>query len=270
MRSTILFLLIMAFYCKAKVTEKSASEYFRKQLTSKGISFERIDANGNYIVKHAGTEYTVSLENASTNAVRDNSLSHIDTLVASIPVTQIDFQDFEKIKHQIFPSYESNEVITGAAVTDVFSEKALLRYVIFQENNLVYIDQDHLKQWSLSLPKLKNQAFVNLEKEFDRSEIEVSDIDGRKLYHINTSFPLKSTFLGTKKFYSKMSVKLGSDILAVMPVRDFCYFFSNADKEFFLARIGQTVQKEYAESGYKISKELFQINSSGIKPIGTF
>lgn len=270
MRFIAILLVIMLSNCKVKVTEQSAAEYFKKQLGDKGISIERIDTDGNYVVKHQGAEYIISLENASSNAIRDNSMSHIDTLVSSIPVTQKEFKNFAEIRMQIFPSYESKEFFTGNAVNDAFSEKALVRFVIFQDGKLIYIGKNDLKQWNLDVPKLKSLAFANLETEFNKSEIEVSEIEGRKLYHINADFPLKSTFLGTKKFYSKLSPKLGRDIYAVMPVRDFCYFFSGADKDFFLSRIGQTVQKEYAESGYKISKELFQINSSGVKPVGTF
>jgi len=81
---------------------------------------------------------------------------------------------------------------------------------------------------------------------------------------------LKSALLFSTNLKQKVSSIIGWPIYCVLPVRDFCYIFSASDKDKLINELGQTVVKEYNESGYEITKEIIKISYDGIEAIGKY
>jgi hypothetical protein len=68
----------------------------------------------------------------------------------------------------------------------------------------------------------------------------------------------------------KLNKDFGFPFYAVIPVRDFCYIFSEKDFEFFSNRIGEVVVEEYKNSGYPITTEILKFTENGIKSVGKY
>jgi hypothetical protein len=62
---------------------------------------------------------------------------------------------------------------------------------------------------------------------------------------------------------------LGWPLFAVMPCRDFVYVL-NCKDEPLLGRMGHVVMREYRESGYPITTEVFELSDRGMRVVGDY
>ena len=69
---------------------------------------------------------------------------------------------------------------------------------------------------------------------------------------------------------SKVKVNFGFPFYAVIPVRDFCYIFSEKDFDFFAGIIGKVVVDEYKKSGYPITTEIIKFSDKGVEAVGKY
>ena len=68
----------------------------------------------------------------------------------------------------------------------------------------------------------------------------------------------------------KIKEEIGLPFYAVIPVRDFCYIFSENDFDFFSKRIGFVVIDEYKKSGYPITTEVLKFTKEGVEAVGKY
>ena len=68
----------------------------------------------------------------------------------------------------------------------------------------------------------------------------------------------------------KVKKEFGFPFYAVIPVRDFCYIFSENDFDFFSDRISQIVVDEYKKSGYPITTEILKFTDKGVEAVGQY
>lgn len=252
------------------MTENDVVQHFREELAKHNIEVGRADQEGFYHVSYAGLEMTVSLENVKLNAIRDNSFSPVDTLVESILSAGTKPATFAEVRGMLIPSLESSTIIVGNSLTEPITKQIELRYLIDKGNQLLYVDSNDIKKWNVSIDQIRSISNKNLDDIYRKAKISSSAVGGHILYYFETGFPLKSTFIISKTFVETYLQKFGGDFYAVLPTRDFCYFFSGADKDYFLPRLGSTVKKEYSDSGYKVSEEVVKIGKDGIEAIGSY
>ena len=95
--------------------------------------------------------------------------------------------------------------------------------------------------------------------------------DGTLLAYFDTPFEeLKAALVFSNNLKEKISPILGWPVYCVLPVRDFCYLFSEVDMEALVESLAATVVKEYNESGYEITTEIIKISDNGIEAIGKY
>ncbi|HID66410.1 MAG TPA: hypothetical protein EYP32_06335 [Aquificaceae bacterium] len=68
----------------------------------------------------------------------------------------------------------------------------------------------------------------------------------------------------------KVKTDFSYPFFAVIPVRDFCYIFSENDFQFFASKIGKVVVDEYKKSGYQITTEILKFTEKGIEAVGKY
>jgi hypothetical protein len=105
----------------------------------------------------------------------------------------------------------------------------------------------------------------------DESSIETTETDdGLRLAFFETSIEgVKSALLFSELLKEKVEAVLGWPIYCVLPVRDFCYMFSEKDDE-LLSRLGEIVLEEYSKSAYPVTTEALLISDEGIKTVGKY
>jgi hypothetical protein len=105
----------------------------------------------------------------------------------------------------------------------------------------------------------------------EQTDILFDDIEGRKLGQINVALTsLKGSLLFASGMKNKIERALGFPFYAVLPVRDFCYLFSENDLDFFTGRIGNIVVEEYKQSGYPITTEILKFSDKGVEGVGKY
>ncbi|HEY5750963.1 MAG TPA: hypothetical protein VIU12_33095 [Chryseolinea sp.] len=245
---------------------------FKIQIEKQGMKIDSIDETGLIHISQGEVTLKVSLDNVRRNYERDKDKSHISDLVQTlmsysieIPSTWADAK--ADIYISLFPnSFAFNDFINHK-ITDEFSKV----YVHSSDGKFTWITTDDLKTWEISETELDRQANSNADNLLAKTKIEVETIESHKLGLIEVEHvTLKGALLFAPAMKEKVKEEFGFPFYAVIPVRDFCYIFSEKDYNFFSERIGKVVVDEYKQSGYPITTELLKFSDKGVEAIGQY
>ena len=152
-------------------------------------------------------------------------------------------------------------------VTDEFSKV----YMISSDTNQIFLSKDNLAKWNITEKDLDLQANTNADNLLLNSELSFDTIENRKLGIIKIeNETLKPALLFAPMMKEKAKKDFGFPFYAVIPVRDFCYIFSENDFDFFSGRIGNIVVNEYKKSGYPITTEILKFTNKGVETVGLY
>ena len=167
----------------------------------------------------------------------------------------------------LFPNdYEFKDFL-HSKITDEFSKV----YVYSGQDKLTWITADDLKKWNISTADLDKQANSNADKLLSLTSISYDTIENRKLGLIEVKHTsLKAALLFAPTMKEKVKKDFGFPFYAVIPVRDFCYIFSEKDYDFLSDKIGQVVVDEYKKSGYPITTEILKFTDKGVEAVGQY
>ncbi len=127
-----------------------------------------------------------------------------------------------------------------------------------------------LQDWGVSEDAAVAAAGINMDRLLQGKELELAgEIDGMSLGMVPVDSVFKASVIFAPGFKRFVSQKLDWPVLAVIPCRDFIYVLAEKDKA-LLNRMGDVVQREYRESGYPITTEVFRVSDKGIEAIGKF
>ena len=110
-------------------------------------------------------------------------------------------------------------------------------------------------------------AYANMATLLRNTPVQVEIIDDMKLGMFDSESVFKASLIFSPNLKEVLAPKLGWPVYAVIPCRDFVYFFHSKD---LIPRVGKTVVEEYKSSGYPITPDVFVISDSGIEAMGTF
>ena len=236
------------------------------------MRIDLIDEEGLIHILQGDLTLKVSLDNVRKNYERDNDESYISDLVntlvsytTEVPVNWIEAKD--AIYISLFPNdYEFNDFL-HSRMSDEFSKV----YVHSDQDKLTWITADDLVQWNITLLELDEQANSNADKLLEKAEIASDIIENHRLGRIETEYAtLKGALLFAPAMKNKVRDDFGFPYYAVLPVRDFCYIFSENDFDFFAQRIGKVVVDEYKQSGYPITTEILKFTDDGVEAVGKY
>lgn len=246
---------------------------FKRQIEEHNLVIENVDETELISLKIGEETLKISLDNVRKDYNRDNDESYISNfvkLILSSVITEIP-SNWQEAKNDIlisfFPNNYNFEDTICEKVTDEFSKI----YVYYKNDQLTWVTENNLKDWKIDVSTLSNQANKNVDVISNKSKINIENIEGRKLGSIETKYSsFKIATLFSSNFREKIKADFANIFYAVLPVRDFCYIFSEEDFEFFSQRIGDVVVEEYENSGHPITKEVLKFYKGNIESIGTF
>ena len=245
---------------------------FKSQIESKGMKIDSVDENGLIYISQGELTLKISLENVRRNYLRDKDESHISDLVQTLVSYSIALpSNWTEAKDDIFISLFPNDFdfqnFLHVKITDKFSKV----YVHNKQDKLSWINKEDLKKWNISEIELDIQANNNADKLLKTTPINFDTIDNRKLGLIEVeNITLKGALLFAPTMKEKIKEDIGFPFYAVIPVRDFCYIFSEKNFEFFSGRIGKVVVDEYKQSGYPITTEILKFTDKGVEAVGQY
>jgi hypothetical protein len=251
---------------------------FTARLAHYGMVIDTIDDEGLIHIRRGEATLQVSLDNVRKNYARDQDARHIQELVETIVEYDADGigntmpTDWETARPHIFASlYPKDDFDFDDVVHHPLTDAVEKIYLYTGNARHTWISSRNLEEWNVTEDDLIRQANDNADLLLAETEIEIQAIDEHRLGCFNTTRPdLKATLLLAPSLRSRMSPDFGYPFFAVVPVRDFCYIFSEADSEYLLARLGPTVVDEYQESGYPVTTEVLRFSDEGIQAIGRY
>lgn len=260
------------FGCKDDKKKDFVFDEFKSQIESKGMKIDSVDETGLIYISRDELTLKISLDNVRRNYKRDKDKSHISDLVQTLVSYSIELpENWAKAKDEIyislFPNDNDFQDFLKVKITDEFSKV----YVYSADDKLTWITENDLKKWHLTENQLDIQANLNADKLLEKTSIMFDTIENHKLGLIEVEHTtLKGALLFAPKMKEKIKADFGFPFYAVIPVRDFCYIFSENDFDFFSTRIGKVVVDEYKNSGYPITTEILKFSNKGVEAVGQY
>ncbi len=265
-------MLFGLFGCKAKQKKDFVFDEFKSQIEKHGMRIDSVDETELIYISQGEITLKVSLDNVRKNYERDKDTSHISDLVQTLVSYSIELPSkWTDVKNDIYISlfpndYQFNDFL-HSKITDEFSKV----YVHSGQDKLTWVTADDLKKWNITATDLDKQANSNADKLLSVTPISFDTIENRKLGLIEVEHTsLKAALLFAPTMKEKVKKDFGFPFYAVIPVRDFCYIFSEKDFDFFSTKIGQVVVDEYKNSGYPITTEILKFTDKGVEAVGQY
>lgn len=258
--------------CNANKNKDFVFEEFKSQIESKGMEIDSIDEEGFIYISKNELSLKISLENVRRNYERDKDESHITDLVHSLVSYSIKLpskwtEAKEEIYISLFPNDHDFQDFLHVKITNEFSKV----YVYSGQNKLTWLSKNDLQKWNITENELDIQANKNADKLLKTAKITFDSIENHKLGLIEVKHTtLKGALLFAPTMREKIKSDIGFPFYAVIPVRDFCYIFSEKDFDFFSTRIGKVVVDEYKKSGYPITTEILKFSNKGVESVGNY
>lgn len=270
---SISFLLVMLFgLFGCQGNNDFVFDEFERQIQKNGMSIDSVDKDGIVHIKMNDLNLEISLENLRRDYERDKNPELILDFVKVITSYSSEVPErWEDAENSIFISFFPNDFdfkdIINEKVTDEFSKV----FVLSDNEKLVWITNEDLKKWNISKNQLNKQANRNADALLAKTNIQFDLIENRKLVMIESEHTsLKGSLLFAPSMKSKIEKEIGFPFYAVLPVRDFCYLFSEKDFDFFSRRLGKVVVEEFTNSGYPVSTEILKFTSEGVETVGKY
>ena len=247
---------------------------FKTRLEDLGLSINKIDEEGLIYIEHGENTLKISLDNVRRSYDQNGNFDHLDNLVQSIHdyIMEIPIPEWNECKSKVFLSLFPSNFDFGDYINEKVTSDFHKYYVYFDNNQYVWINHEQLDVWNISEQEFKMQVDNNMNNLLDKTNIEMLQTENNaKLAYFDAEIEgLKAALLFSKNLKQKVLSILGFPIYCVLPVRDFCYMFSEQDKDDLINSLGETVLKEYQNSGYEITTEIIKISDEGIEAIGKY
>ncbi len=248
-------------------------ERLKTRLEDLGLTIDQVDEEGLIYIEYGENTLKISLDNVRRSYEQEGTFDHLDNLVDSIHshLMEVPIPDWEqahlKVYCSLFPSDYNFGDFLHEKVTDDFHKT----YVYYESGQYIWINHVQLEQWQIDEQMFKEQVALNMNRLLGESNIETTETkDGLKLAFFETSIEgVKAALLFSQNLRDKIDPVLGWPIHCVLPVRDFCYMFSEKDEE-LLSRLSKIVLDEYTHSAYPVTTEALLISDEEIKTVGKY
>lgn len=250
-----------------------ANAIFEEELTRRQLSFRRTDKNI-YVLSNRGLNITANLENIRRNAERDGDAEAIrrfvDHILDTMPAVESRRRAWPEASKFLLFSPEPSDYDFGDTVHFEVSPQVHRVLTVTDEDwtTVSWVTNEMCAAWGVSVETACAVAIENQSALLDGVEIEVSKHGENKLGIVPVEEPYKASVIFAPSFKQLVQPEFGWPVLVVIPCRDFLYVLQNDSP--LLNRLGGVVQREYRESGYPISTEVFRISDDGVTAIGAF
>jgi hypothetical protein len=244
---------------------------FEEELNSRRIPFER-SGGGMYVVVVDGRELTVNTANIRAEVERDNDASEIGRFLDNVANAQVSLPEWGQAKAHLFPMIESIDVELGEqTVSRELTDRTKVVLAFYQtgSGSLRFVTEADLATWGTSVEEAWRVAGSSFAGLVARTQIEVLKAGDLALGTVHLHAPYKASAILSPALKQQVPVEMGWPVLAVAPARDFVYLIRKDDQG-SLGRIGAVVVREFRQSGYPVSTEVWELTDDGAKAIGEF
>lgn len=245
-------------------------DLFQSELHRRGLAFSIEADTGRYVMESGGSRLLISIENLRKDFERDGDTGRVMRFVDAVLASRAPQQE-RYTPEQLYWCLEPNDYSEPADYRVPVSE-CVDRVLVVLSNDgrlVTWLTPEMLKSVGLSEAQASTKAFENLALALEKTAIEVQDVAGVKVVFLSTAVPFKASLMLAPNLRKRLEPVIGWPVTAVTPDRDFIYIWASRDSE-FVNRVGNVVVKEYRESSYPISTEVYEIGDKGLRATGEF
>jgi hypothetical protein len=260
----------VGFYLAEASNNMDIEKLFEEELESLDVEFNKLEPKIYEVSTDTGVK-TIALHNIEKNLIRDGDKSIVARFVKSIltPITYL--PEWSEMKKGLYVSlepfdYRELEGVIHKKFGDTIA--LILAYFNPDVNQIRWVTEADLDDKGVGVEKAWIIAESNLETIMQKTEVSFSEIEGDKLGMLEAEEPYKASLLLTKALKDKISNVLGWPVFAVAPARDFVYLFSKQGS--LVNKVGHVVVREFNNSGYPISTDVWELADGEQKTIGAY
>lgn len=162
---------------------------------------------------------------------------------------------------------EIDEKTVARSITS--ETRVVLAFHVEGSGQIRFVRSSDLKDWKVTAEDAWEVAFAELERRASRTEVEILPAGELVVASIFASEPYKASLLLARNLKERLPSSLGWPVIAVAPARDFVYLVRKTDFE-KAGGLGAIVLREFNNSGYPISTEVWEISDTGMDAVGYY
>jgi hypothetical protein len=242
---------------------------FEQELRRRGLSFRLDPESGRYVVPWDGLNLHIALDNLE----RTLAESHDESCV--VEFADVVFKPREVLSWQtasasVFELLELNDHQEAPPFRSPISNRLDRMLALWQGGGSTrWVSPGMLEEWGVDLETVNSTARRNLATTLAEAEICWNDYHGARLGYFGTLLPCKAAFIMAENLKQVAAPALGWPLLAVIPTQDFLLIW-DASRRDLIRRLGAVVVKEFTQSAYPLTTEVFEISDQGMSAIGDF
>jgi hypothetical protein len=245
-------------------------EEFEKEAQRRGLKLSRDSASNRYRVAFVQGSALVSLDNLEKDIASDGDLTRISRFMDTVMELSVSATD------RITPEgllwlLEPSDYVEKPELRVCISDKVdrVLVHLSPDRSAVTWVTQAMLASKTITEAAAGDIAFANLDRELSDAKVEFKQIGDVRLGFISATEPVKASLILSPGFRQKVEEVIGWPVLAVVPDRDFLYFWASRH-EGFVGQVGRIVVEQFARAAYPISTEVYLIGNDGVRAIGEF
>lgn len=269
------FFAFLLFFGSTMISRAAAaSEFdsvFQSLLDKKQVSYRLLE-DGRYELQTDSGVRTVSTDNIKKNFARDKDAEAVARFLETVLTIEQSMPGWDKAKAHLFPLLVSAELELGkGAVARTVSDKTLMVLVYHVEGSgeIRFVQAGDLDEWRISAAVAWETALEQLNERALKTDVTMLAADGVNLASIYAEEPYKASLLLAPGLKQRLPASMGWPVIAVAPARDFVYLLPKSEFE-KAPGLGAVVVKEFKESGYPISTEVWELSDAGMTAIGEY
>ncbi|WP_299972909.1 hypothetical protein [uncultured Pseudoteredinibacter sp.] len=248
----------------------SVEQLFETELKEKNVSYEK-EERFLYRVETSDGKRDISIFNLHQNYLRDRDPEAIKRFVKNILQPITGDLSWSQLKEGIYPSLEPSDY---RFVDEVIHKRladtsiVVMAYFNSELNQIRFISDKDLKNIGIGVQAAWAQAYRNIDSIMDVTDVSFKDIDGQLLGMVEANEPYKASLILSNRLKVKIEKEIGWPVYAVAPARDFVYLFSKEGG--LVSKVGAVVVREFKNSGYPISTDVWELSDSKQTAIGAY
>ncbi len=251
-------------------TSVSVEQLFEAELKEQKISYQK-EEDLLYTVETEDGTRDISIHNLQQNYLRDKDPEAIRHFVQNILQPITGDLSWDQLKEGIYTSLEPSDYkFANEVIHKKLADKSIvvLAYFNSEVDQIRFLSDKDLENIGIDVQVAWDQAYKNIDSIMNETDINFTDIDGQLLGMIEAHEPHKASLILSSTLKEKIEEKLGWPVYAVAPARDFVYLFSKEGG--LVNKVGAVVVREFKNSGYPISTEVWELSDSKQIAIGAY
>lgn len=242
-----------------------------QELDRRKIAFEYDGEEDRYLIADRAETVEIYLHNLRTNLGESREREDMSEFVSTLLRSRRPVADWSAESANVYYRFLPTNFPLEPNVVLPISESCVLAAALAWDDLGVVctLDASQLKKWGVSRPEFDRRAYSNLDAALREAKIELVNTDAGPYGFFESDLLFKSALLAAPSLKRIVDDLLGWPLFAVIPSDDFAIFWPAANK-LLAGRMGGVVTREYDDSPWKISTELYEFDDAGISAVGDY